>query len=50
MQVIIASLQTHPLAPIESGRAYEVWPPINAPQAAQALLDLLAADSTPSQV
>lgn len=45
MQVIVTSLQNHPMNQLESGVSYEVWTPIDAPQAAQALLDLLAADA-----
>jgi hypothetical protein len=56
MQAIVASLQNHPLAtkPVatepsvsdyfEPGKVYEVWSPIDAPGAAQVLLNLLASD------
>ncbi|MBD2079844.1 hypothetical protein [Leptolyngbya sp. FACHB-17] len=43
MQVIVTSLQNHPMTQFESGVPYEVWTPIDAPEAEQALLDLLAA-------
>ncbi|MEC4818937.1 MAG: hypothetical protein SAK29_37530 [Scytonema sp. PMC 1069.18] len=46
MQVIVTSVQNHPITQLESGVPYEVWTPIEAPQAAQAHLDLLAADAT----
>jgi len=57
IQTIVASLQNDPLATrpmekeasvsdyFEPGKTYEVWTPINAPGAAQVLLDLLAADA-----
>jgi hypothetical protein len=56
IQTIVASLQNQPLATqvsttdpsasdyFESGQTYEVWTPIDAPEAAQVLLDLLAAE------
>jgi hypothetical protein len=50
MQMIVTSLQNDPLVVepsisdyFEPGRVYEVWTPIEAPDAAQALLDLLTA-------
>jgi hypothetical protein len=50
MQMIVTSLQNDPLVVEPSindyfkpGQVYEVWTPIEAPDAAQALLDLLAA-------
>ena len=49
MQVIVTSLQNHPVTKLESGVPYEVWTPIEAPQAAQVLLDLLATDAAQSQ-
>ncbi|OUC15161.1 MAG: hypothetical protein B0A82_08415 [Alkalinema sp. CACIAM 70d] len=55
MQVIMAPLQSHPLASdfaivqepsvrdyFEPGHVYEVWTPIDSPKAEQVLLDLLA--------
>jgi hypothetical protein len=48
IQVIVTSLQSHPVTQLESGVPYEVWTPIDAPQAAQTLLDLLAADAAQS--
>jgi hypothetical protein len=48
MQAIVASLQNHPIAHLDSSVPYEVWTPIEAPQAAQVLLDLLAADAASS--
>ncbi len=49
IQVIVTSLQNHPMTQLESGVLYEVWTPNDAPQAAQVLLDLLAADAAQSQ-
>lgn len=48
MQVIVTSLQDDPATQLQSGIPYEVWTPIDAPQAAQTLLDLLAADAAQS--
>ena len=48
IQAIVTSLQNHPMTQLESGVPYEVWTPNEAPQAAQVLLDLLAADAAQS--
>ena len=48
IQVIVTSLQNHPMTQLESGVPYEVWTPNEAQQAAQALLDLLAKDAAQS--
>ncbi|WNZ45774.1 hypothetical protein Q2T42_28700 [Leptolyngbya boryana CZ1] len=45
MQAIVTSLQSHPMSQLESGVPYEVWTPIDAPEAGQALLALLAANA-----
>jgi hypothetical protein len=57
MQAIVTSLQSDSLAAkpdakepsvsdyFEPGKTYEVWTPIDAPGAAQVLMDLLAADA-----
>jgi hypothetical protein len=52
MQEIVASLQNHPIANklaasnyFEPGKVYEVWTPIEAPDAAQTLLNLLASET-----
>jgi len=44
VQVIVASLQAHLRNYFEPGMVYEVWTPIEAPQAAEALLNLLESD------
>jgi hypothetical protein len=50
VQAIVESLQNHPLAHLESNTPYKVWTPIDAPQAAQVLLDLLEADTQSTYV
>jgi hypothetical protein len=49
MQAILESLQNYSLAHLESNTPYEVWTPIDAPQA-QVLLDLLEADTQSTHV
>lgn len=48
MQAIVTSLQNHPMTQLEPGVPYKVWTPIDAPQAGQVLLDLLAANKAQS--
>jgi hypothetical protein len=49
IQAISDSLQNQPAMQLESGVPYEVWTPLDAPQAAQSLLNLLASESAKSQ-
>ena len=50
MQVIVSSLQANLRNYFEPGVTYEVWTPIEAPQAAQKLLELLEADQPSAHV
>ncbi len=50
MQVILSSLQAQVPSYLNSDKPYEVWTPIDAPQAAQVLLNLLETDTTHTHV